>query len=58
MKNLVKIFALILFTVGLFTACEPASVSEEQELYEDFQGVDKSIQRPGSQGNSGDSDGD
>lgn len=55
MKNLAKIFALILICMaGTFTACESAAIDDEQGLYEDFQGVDRSVQRPGSQGNNGD----
>ena len=53
MKNVAKTFVLLMFTKFVFTACEAAAVNEDQDLYEDFQGVDRSVQRPGSQGDNG-----
>jgi hypothetical protein len=36
--------------VGLLTSCTKQELNEENQLETEFQGVDRGIQRPGTQG--------
>ena len=53
MKKFKTLLVLTLLLTGVLTSCTKQELNEDNPFKNDFQGVDKSIQRPGTQNDSG-----
>ncbi len=50
MKHLKVMVVLAMVLTGFLTSCTNQELNEDNQFEENFQGVDKGIQRPGTQG--------
>ncbi|WP_346881346.1 hypothetical protein [uncultured Algibacter sp.] len=51
MRDLKVLLVLVVLITGLLTSCTRQDLNEENRFEENFQGVDRDVQRPGTQGN-------
>ncbi|WP_165605818.1 hypothetical protein [Flavivirga aquatica] len=50
MRDLKVLLVLTVLCTGLLTSCTKQELNEEDQFKENFQGVDRGVQRPGTQG--------
>ena len=54
MKNFKTLLVLGLLLTGVLTSCTKQELNEDNQFKKDFQGVDRDVQRPGTQEATGD----